>query len=139
MRNELLRDGAGRDARHGLAGAAPATAAVVAPAELRVERVVGVPRPVHVLDVAVVARALVLVANDDRDGGAGRLAFEHTGEDLGRVGFFALRDDLALPGRRRSRSGMMSSSESGRPGGQPSMITTLAGPWLSPAVVTRKA
>jgi len=45
-----------------------------------------------------VARALVLVANDDRDGCPGGLAFEHAGKNLRRVGFFALRYDLALPG-----------------------------------------
>ena len=44
-----------------------------------------------------------------------------------------------LPGRRRSRSGWMSSSPSGSPGGQPSMTQPIAAPWLSPQVVTRNA
>ena len=42
------------------------------------------------------------------------------------------------PGRRRARSTLRSSTSSGSPGGQPSTITTLAGPWDSPAVVTTK-
>src|SRR5437867_423875 len=41
------------------------------------------------------------------------------------------------PGRRRSRSGCKSAADSSIPGGTPSIITTLPGPWLSPAVVMR--
>src|SRR5437667_5780129 len=41
------------------------------------------------------------------------------------------------PGRRRCRSGRRSSAASGNPGGQPSMMTTYPGPWLTPAVVMR--
>ncbi len=43
-------------------------------------------------DVAVVLAALVFVADQQRDGRAGGLAFEHTGKDLHRVRFAALRD-----------------------------------------------
>ena len=32
----------------------------------------------------------------------------------------------------------MSASDSARPGGQPSTIAPIAGPWLSPKVVTQK-
>ena len=42
------------------------------------------------------------------------------------------------PGRRRSRSGWMSASESLRRGGQPSTITPTPPPWDSPHVVMRK-
>ena len=55
VRKELLRDRASRDARHGFTSAASAASAIIAATEFCVERVVGVPRPVHVLDVAVVA------------------------------------------------------------------------------------
>ena len=41
------------------------------------------------------------------------------------------------PGRRLSRNTWMSSAASGIPGGQPSMTQPIAGPWLSPHVVTR--
>ena len=41
------------------------------------------------------------------------------------------------PGRRRSRKGWMSASESESRGGQPSTTQPIAGPWLSPQVVTR--
>src|SRR5271169_2701668 len=41
------------------------------------------------------------------------------------------------PGRRRSSQGWMSASDSGMRGGQPSTTQPIAGPWLSPQVVTR--
>ena len=41
------------------------------------------------------------------------------------------------PGLRLSRKAWMSASVSGRPGGQPSTTQPIAGPWLSPQVVTR--
>src|SRR4051812_22354084 len=41
------------------------------------------------------------------------------------------------PGRRLSRKGWMSASLSAMPGGQPSTTQPIAGPWLSPKVVTR--
>src|SRR6266404_7327986 len=44
---------------------------------------------------------------------------------------------LDCPGRRRRRSGNKSSTLSGKPGGQPSMMARYPGPWLTPAVVTR--
>jgi hypothetical protein len=43
-----------------------------------------------------------------------------------------------VPGRRRSRSAWMSASSSASSGGQPSTTQPIAGPWLSPKVVTRK-
>ena len=45
---------------------------------------------------------------------------------------------LDCPGRRRSRSGWMSVSDSAKPGGQPSTMAPNAGPWLSPKVVSVK-
>ena len=44
---------------------------------------------------------------------------------------------IRLP--RRSRSPWMSASDSAMPGGQPSMTQPMAGPWLSPKLVTRKS
>src|SRR5262245_25951102 len=41
------------------------------------------------------------------------------------------------PGARRSRSGWMSASDSGRRGGPPSITAPMAAPWDSPQVVTR--
>ena len=41
------------------------------------------------------------------------------------------------PGRRRSSQGWMSASDSAMRGGQPSTTQPIAGPWLSPQVVTR--
>ena len=39
-------------------------------------------------------------------------------------------------GRRRSSSGWMSASDRVNPGGQPSITQPIAGPWLSPKLVT---
>jgi hypothetical protein len=41
-----------------------------------------------------------------------------------------------LPVARRSRSWRNSSGAKARPGGQPSITQPIAGPWLSPKVVT---
>ena len=41
------------------------------------------------------------------------------------------------PGRRRSSQGWMSLSASAMPGGAPSIMQPISGPWLSPQVVTR--
>src|SRR6185437_158646 len=43
------------------------------------------------------------------------------------------------PGLRRSSQCWMSASARGRRGGTPSMVTPIAGPWLSPQVVKRKS
>src|SRR6201746_650169 len=45
--------------------------------------------------------------------------------------------NLLWPGRRLSIQGWMSASVSAMPGGQPSTTQPIAGPWLSPKVVTR--
>src|SRR5262245_14788267 len=45
--------------------------------------------------------------------------------------------NLPCPGRRLSSHTWMSSACSGMPGGQPSTTQPIAGPWLSPQVVTR--
>ncbi len=49
-------------------------------------------------DVAIVLAALILVADQQRDGRAGGLALVHAGEDLHRVRFIALRDMAAGAG-----------------------------------------
>src|SRR5690242_6737269 len=43
------------------------------------------------------------------------------------------------PGLRRSRSFWMSPSAISRPGGQPSTTQPMAGPWLSPKLVTQNS
>src|SRR5205814_8797406 len=78
----LLGHRAAGDADVGLAGAAAPAAPVVAQAVLGVEGVVGVAGAVLVFDLGGVAAALVLVADEDRDGGAGRAPLENAREDL---------------------------------------------------------
>jgi hypothetical protein len=60
--------------------------------------VVGVAGAEGLQDVAVVLAALVGVADQQGDRRAGGPALVHAGEDLHRVGFVALRDELAGAG-----------------------------------------
>ena len=68
---DLARDGAGRDARRGLARRRAPAAAIVADAVLDVVGVVGVAGPVLVRDLGIVLRALVDVLDQERDRRAG--------------------------------------------------------------------
>ncbi len=65
-------------------------AAVVAEAVLLLVRVVGVPRAETVLDLVVVARALILVLDEQADRRAGRAPLEHARQDANLVGLLAL-------------------------------------------------
>src|SRR5690606_10502969 len=93
----LTRDRAGRDPHCRLArGRAPA-AAIIAEAVFLVVRVIRVARPETVLDLVVVARALVDVLDQEAARGAGRHALEDPGQDLYGIGLAALRDEARLP------------------------------------------
>jgi hypothetical protein len=92
------RDRAGRDARHGLAGAGATAAGDGADPELRLVRVVGVRRPVRARDLGVVLAPLIGVADLHRDRRAQREAIEDSRQDLDAVGLLALGDDVALAG-----------------------------------------
>ncbi len=103
--------------------AGSAAAAVIAEAVLGVKGEVGMAGAVFVLDVGVILALLILIAKDDADRGAIGLALEDAGPDFRHVLLVAARDDAPdCPGRRRRRSGSKSSTPSGNPGGQPSMI-----------------
>ena len=86
------------DAGRGLTGARPAAAAIVADPVLGIVGEVGVPGTVTVLDLAIVLRALVLVADHERDRCAGGDPLEHTRQDLDPVRLLALGRELRLPG-----------------------------------------
>src|SRR5471032_2518598 len=94
----LPRDRAGRDAHRGLARRLPAAAAIIAHAVFLEVGVVGVARPELVLDLAVVAAALVDIVDVQRDRRARRHALEHAGQDLHRVGLLALGHEARLAG-----------------------------------------
>ena len=79
---------------------------------------------IFVFDIAVVLAVLIGVAEQDGEGGAVGPALEDAGEDLRQVFFLALGDDARLSRSAAARSGSRSSSPRGRPGGQPSMMTT---------------
>ena len=65
-------------------------------------------------------------------------ALEDTREDANAIRLLAAGScDFDVPVRRGSRSAWMSDSASSSPGGQPSTTAPIAGPWLSPKVVTQ--
>ena len=99
MLEHRLGDGAGGDARRGLAGGGTAAAFDGADTVLGVVSVVGVRRTVGGLHLGVSLRALVTVTDHDGDGRAEREAVgRDAGEHLGRVGFLALGREGALAG-----------------------------------------
>ena len=79
---------------------------------------------------------MILVTDEERNGGAGRVSLEDPGEDLDLVGFIALGDEPRLP---RSAPIQVVGSSSGRSAGEvdPSMTTPTPPPWDSPKVETR--
>src|SRR5207253_2646817 len=102
---QLLGDGAGGDAADGFARRGAAAAAVVAEAVLGVEGVVGVAGAVLVLDVAVVAAALIAVAEEDAERGAVGAPLEDAGEDFRGVVLLTLGDELRLAGPAAAQVG----------------------------------
>src|SRR6185295_1098625 len=88
----FLGDRAGRDADHRLASRRAPAAARIADAVLLQIGVVGVARAEFLRDRRVILRALVFVADEKADRGAGRLAFVHAGKNLYGVRLAALRD-----------------------------------------------
>src|SRR5437899_7150179 len=54
--------------------------------------VIRMPRPKGLGDISIVLAALVFIADQQRDWGAGGLALVHAGQNLNRIGFLALRD-----------------------------------------------
>ena len=101
------------------------------------------PGPILVFDVAVVLRALVGVLNFERDRRAGRHALARSvgkdaGEDRHRVGFLALGREAGLARLALVEVALDVRLIEAMPGGQPSTMAPIAGPWLSPQVVTRK-
>lgn len=75
-------DGACGDASDGFPPGGASAPTVVAEAVFLVECVIGVTGTVIGGDLAVVSGLLIVVENDKRDRGAGRLSFKHAGEDL---------------------------------------------------------
>src|ERR671913_307896 len=95
---DLAGDGAGGDAHRRLARRLPAAAAIVAHAVFLEIGVVGVGGAETVLDLPIVARALVDIVDVQRDRRAGGDALEHAGQDLHRVRLLALGDEARLAG-----------------------------------------
>jgi len=91
-------DGPCGDAGGCFASGGASAAAVVSVCVFLVEGEIGVSGAEEVADFFVFGGVLVLVVNDEADGGAGCFAFEDAGEDFDGVGFFALGDDFALAG-----------------------------------------
>src|SRR5690606_27033204 len=88
----LPGNGAGGDAHDGLARRGTPAAAVIAEAVLLLVREIGVSRPEAVLDLVVVAAALVHVLDQQPDGRARRDALEDARKNPDLVRLLALRD-----------------------------------------------
>ena len=86
----LPRDRRRRHSHHRLARGGPAAAAVVAEAVLLLVGVVSVSGPKAILDLLVVARALIFVLDQQTDRRAGRAAFEHARQDAHLIRLLAL-------------------------------------------------
>ena len=82
LAEDLAGDGAGGDAGRGLARGGAAAAAIVADAVFQIIGEVGMARPVEILDLAIVLRALVLVADHQAHRRARGQALEHARQDL---------------------------------------------------------
>ena len=96
-RDDLLGHDTGRNTHAGFTSTRPATTAIVARTVLRVVGVVGVPGPIFVLDIRVVATALIRIPNQNGDRSARCLSLEDAGEDLRCVRLVAWGHDVALP------------------------------------------
>src|ERR1700689_4214654 len=81
----LSRNGSGRDAHHRLARRGTPAAAIIAKAVFLLIRIVRVSGPEAILDLVVVARALILVLDQQSDRGSGGAALEHARQDTHRV------------------------------------------------------
>ena len=90
----FARDRARGHAHHRLARRGAAAAAIVAQAVFLLVGVVGVAGPEAVLDLLVVARALILVLDEQPDRRAGGLALEHAREDAHLVALAPLAREL---------------------------------------------
>src|SRR5882757_4216096 len=95
---DLARDSAGRDPHRRLARRLAAAAAIVAHAVFLEIGIVGMGRPETVLDLGVVAAALVDIVDVKGDRRAGGDAVEHAGQDLHRVRLLALGHEARLAG-----------------------------------------
>src|SRR5262245_54629510 len=101
-RNDFARDRARGNPRGGLARGLTAAAAIIADAVFGVVGVIGVSRPVLVLDVGIILRALVDILDDERNRCprrhlfAGSLVHEHAGEYFHLVRFASLRGETRL-------------------------------------------
>ena len=88
----FLGNRAGGYAHRSLACAGTAAAAMIPKAVLLRVGVIGMTGTEGLGDVAIVLAALVLVADQEGDGGAGGFAFEYAGEDFYRIRLAALGD-----------------------------------------------
>src|SRR5262249_60933325 len=89
-----------------LARPRPPPASPVTDAELRLIGVVGVAGTVLLRHLGVVARARVLIRDDEPDRSAERASLEHAAQDANGVGLLPLRDQSALAGRAPVEAGL---------------------------------
>src|SRR5690606_7560371 len=113
---ELARDGAGRHPHHRLARRGTPAAAAVAQAVLLLAGVIGVAGAGTVLDLLVVARALVGVLVEPAYGRVGGHALDLAGEDAHLVRFLALASEMRGAGAAPPDVGHQLRLADGQPG-----------------------
>ncbi len=100
-------------------------------------------RPKLVLDLRIILGALISVLDQQRDRRsrrhlfAGVIADHHAGQDLDCVGLLPLGGEARLSRAAAIEIALDFIDTQGIRGGQPSTTQPIAGPWLSPKVVTR--
>ena len=95
-RQDLARDGAGRDPTDCFTGRGAATPLPVANSVFGFVGKVGMRRAKRFLHRAIIFRARVFVPDQNGDWCPERLAFEDPGKNFAAIGFLARRDDGAL-------------------------------------------
>lgn len=95
---QQFRDRTGRNTRRRFPRTGPAAAPMVAVAKFSLPRKIRMAGPERRFDMIIIAAALILVWDQERDGCAERFALKKAAQDLHRVRFLALGDDMALAG-----------------------------------------
>ena len=93
--------------------------------------------PKFVLDGAVIPRPRILIADHQANGRTRGFALEHARHDFHRVRFLTLGDEAGRARLTLIQPRLDIGFVQFRPGGTPSRMQPMAGPWLSPHVVMR--
>ena len=138
LRKESTGECPGRNPAHCFSGRASPSAAMVPDAVFGLVGPVGVAGPIHILQVVICARVLVLVADHHCQGNAGGQAVEDTRENLYLVALGPLGGQSALTRSTAIQVRLDFLEREGHSRRTSVTTTPTAGPWDSPNVLTEK-